>query len=261
MPPSSRGLGHRSFKAATPVRIRLGAPLINFKSMKTIGILGGMGPEATLHLFKLILKETPARKDQEHLKIIIYNNPKVPDRTAYILGKGESPLPYLIEGVEFLNNSGVDIIVMPCNTAHYFYDEISKIAKGKFLHLLNETANEIKARKIEEIGILATTGTLKTGLWQKALGNNIKIIYPDEEIQENLVMESIYGKNGIKAGFKNPPRIMLLEAGKILIEKGAKAIVAGCTEISILMEKNPFQVPLFEPLKIIAKRAVQLALA
>lgn len=220
-----------------------------------------MGPEATLHLFKLIIKETPAKKDQEHLKIIIYNNPKVPDRTAFILGKGESPLPYLIEGVEYLNKAGSDIILMPCNTAHYFYDEISKIAKGKFLHLLIETASEIRLKNIKEIGILATTGTLKTGLWQKALGNDFEIIYPDEKIQQNLVMEAIYGRDGIKAGFKIGPKKKLIQAGNILIEKGAQAIVAGCTEVSIVMERNPFNVPIFEPLEIIAKKAVKMALA
>ncbi len=229
--------------------------------MKTIGILGGMGPEATFHLFKLLIKETPAKKDQEHLKIFIYNNPKVPDRTAFILGKGESPLPYLIEGVEFLNRAGSDIIVMPCNTAHYFYDELSKISKGKFLHLLAETAKEIRESNIKEVGILATTGTLKTGLWQKALGDNVNIIYPDEKTQEKLVMEAIYGINGIKAGFKKKPKELLIQAGNILIKNGAKAIVAGCTEVSIVMERNPFPVPLFEPLKIIAKQAVKLALS
>jgi len=229
--------------------------------MKTIGILGGIGPSATLHLFKLIIEETPAKKDQEHLKIVIYNNPKVPDRTAFILGKGESPLPYLIEGAEFLNRAGSDIIVMPCNTAHYFYEEISKIAKGKFLHLLNETAEEIRRKNIKEIGILATTGTLKTGLWQKAIGEGVRIIYPDEETQENLVMEAIYGERGVKAGFKKKPKELLVKAGNILIKKGAKAIVAGCTEVSIVMERNPFDFPLFEPLKIIAKKAVELALS
>lgn len=220
-----------------------------------------MGPAATLHLFKLILKETPAERDQDHLKIVIYNNPKVPDRTSFILGKGESPLSYLIEGVEFLNKAGSDIIIMPCNTAHYFYDELSKISKGKFLHLLAETAEEVKASNIKEIGILATTGTLKTGLWQKALGENVNIIYPDEQTQEKLVMEAIYGRNGIKAGFSKKPKKLLIQAGNILIKNGAEAIIAGCTEVSIVMEKNPFNVPLFEPLKIIAKRAVRLALS
>lgn len=228
--------------------------------MKTIGILGGMGPEATLHLFKLIIKETPAKKDQEHLKIIIYNNPKVPDRTEFILGKGESPLPYLIEGAKFLDNAGCDIILMPCNTAHYFYDEIVKVVRGKFLHLLNETAREIKDSGVEDVGILATTGTLKTGLWQKALGKGINIIYPDKKEQEKLVMEAIYGEEGIKAGLKRKAKRLLIEAGESLIEKGAKAIIAGCTEVSIVFEINPFPFPLFEPLKIIAKKAVKLAL-
>lgn len=228
--------------------------------MKTIGILGGMGPEATLHLFKLIIKETPAKNDQEHLKIIIYNNPKVPDRTAFILGKGESPLPYLIEGAKFLDSSGCEIIVMPCNTAHYFYDEIVKVVRGKFLHLLNETAKEVMDSGIEDVGILATTGTLKTGLWQKALGKKINIIYPNKREQEELVMKAIYGEEGIKAGLKRKARRLLIEAGESLIEKGAKAIIAGCTEVSVVMELNPFPFPLFEPLKIVARRAVELAL-
>ncbi|MGQ9618587.1 MAG: aspartate/glutamate racemase family protein [Candidatus Aminicenantia bacterium] len=229
--------------------------------MKRIGILGGMGPTATLHLFKLILKETPAKKDQEHLPIIIYNNPHVPDRTSFILGNGESPLPYLIEGVKFLDNAGCEIILMPCNTAHYFYEELKKNIRAEFLHLLKETADEAKLKSVRDIGILATTGTLKTGLWEKTFGEGFSIIYPEEKIQNNLVMEAIYGGKGIKAGYLREPKKLLIEAGNKLIKNGAKAIIAGCTEVSIVMEKNPFSVPLFEPLRIIAKKAVKLALS
>ncbi len=229
--------------------------------MKTIGILGGMGPEATLHLFKLIIKQTPAKKDQEHLKIIIYNNPEVPDRTSFILGKEDSPLPYLIEGAKFLESAGCEILVMPCNTAHYFYEEIAKKVKVQFLHLLKETVEEAKSKNVKRIGILATTGTLRTELWGKAFGKDFEILYPDENTQQNLVMEAIYGRKGIKAGFKREAKKLLIRAGETLIKKGAEAIVAGCTEISIVMEKNPFSVPLFEPLKIIAKRAVKMALS
>ncbi|HDH63258.1 MAG TPA: amino acid racemase, partial [Firmicutes bacterium] len=94
--------------------------------MKTVGIIGGMGPEATLDLFYKIIKNTPAKKDQEHIHLIIDNYPQIPDRTQFILGKGENPLPYLLRSANLLENAGVDAICMPCNTAHFFVDDIRK---------------------------------------------------------------------------------------------------------------------------------------
>ncbi|GAH53208.1 unnamed protein product, partial [marine sediment metagenome] len=107
---------------------------------KIIGILGGMGPEATVDLFHKIIKFTPAKKDQDHFRIIIDNNPKIPDRTAAILGKGEDPLPALQETARNLEKAGVDFIIIPCNTAHYFLPQIQKSVNIPVLNMIEETA-------------------------------------------------------------------------------------------------------------------------
>ncbi len=228
-----------------------------------IGILGGMGPEATVYLFDLIVRLTKAEKDQEHIPIIIYNNPKIPHRTDAILKDGPSPLPLLIEGAKFLEKSGVDFIVMPCVTAHYFYSEIVKNIKTPFLHLIEETYNYVKNEfpELKKIGLLATTGTVETGLFQQYFEEgNLKVVIPDEEDQ-NKVMKAIYSPQGIKAGYKNGlPKNLLVEVAKNLInKKDSQTIIAGCTEVPLVLKKNDLSVPLIDPLEIIARESIKKA--
>ncbi|MCP2520410.1 amino acid racemase [Candidatus Aminicenantes bacterium AC-335-B20] len=227
---------------------------------KTIGILGGMGPEATVYLFELIVKMTDADKDQEHIPIIIYNNPKIPHRTCAILGGGPSPLPFLIKGAKFLEKAGADFIVMPCVTAHYFYSEIIKKIKIPFLHLIEETYNYVKKEfpTIKRLGLLATSGTIKTNLFQEYFEKGgIEIIIPDEK-EQNKVMEAIYCSNGIKAGYKNGlPKNLLMEAAENLIsKKRCEGIIAGCTEVPLALKREDFRVPFINPLEIIARKSI-----
>ncbi|MEW6457239.1 MAG: amino acid racemase [Acidobacteriota bacterium] len=225
-------------------------------------MLGGMGPEATLHLFKLIIKNTPAKIDQEHIPILIWNNPHIPDRTKFIIEKGEDPLPHLIEGAKKLENSGADFLVMPCITAHYFYEKILKEIKIPFLHIIRETIEHQKNRfpGLKKIGILASTGTVRTGLFQKFFKKEgIEIITPDANDQNNLIMKAIYGDKGVKAGYKILPKKLLIEAGNNLIKKGAEALISGCTEVPLLLTKNVFNVPLLDPLIVLAKSSVKFS--
>lgn len=110
----------------------------------TIGILGGMGPEATKYLFDSIIKNTPVKKDQDHIPVIIFSNPKTPDRTLHIVYGEESPLPYLHEGVKFLNNCNVSIIAIACNTSHFYYDDLSYNSEVPILHMIKLTALHLK---------------------------------------------------------------------------------------------------------------------
>jgi len=222
---------------------------------RTIGILGGMGPLATVELFKRIVLKTPAKRDQDHPRIIIYNNPKIPDRTAYILGKGENPLPELIEGAKKLESWGADFIIMPCNTAHIFADEIQKAISIPLLNMIEETAEYVKQLGIMRMGLLATTGTVVSGIYQRALEKRgIKAIIPDEQ---DKVMRGIY--EGIKANRFELGRRFLLEIAKKL-EKESEGIIAGCTEVSVALKPRDLEVPLIDPLDVIAERAVRLAL-
>jgi len=134
---------------------------------KIIGILGGMGPEATIDLFYKIIKFTPAEKDQEHLRIIIDNNPKIPDRTNAILGTGKDPLPELITTAKNLEKAGADFIIMPCNTAHYFISKIQKNISIPILNMIQETANDVKRvfPDFKKVCLFASKGTYKTKLY------------------------------------------------------------------------------------------------
>ncbi|ADT83305.1 cysteate racemase [Thermococcus barophilus] len=224
---------------------------------KIIGILGGMGPMATVELFKRIVLKTPAKRDQDHPRIIIYNNPKIPDRTAYILGKGENPLPELIDSAKKLESWGADFIIMPCNTAHFFADEIQRAINIPLINMIEETAEYVKQLGIKRVGLLATTGTVVSGIYQRALEKKgIKVIIPNKEEQEN-VMRGIY--EGIKANKFEFGRELLLEIAKKL-EKESEGIIAGCTEVSVALKPEDLEVPLIDPMDVIAEKAVKLAL-
>ncbi|HHI01312.1 MAG TPA: amino acid racemase [Thermococcus litoralis] len=224
---------------------------------KVIGILGGMGPLATVDLFRRIVLKTPAKKDQDHPRIIIYNNPKIPDRTAYILGKGENPLPELIDSAKKLEEWGADFIIMPCNTAHYFAEEIQKAIKIPLINMIEETASYVASLGMKRVGILATMGTIVSGIYQKALEKRgIKGVVPSVEDQEK-VMKGIY--EGVKAGDIELGRKLLLEVAKKL-EKEAEGIIAGCTEVSIALKQENLNVPLVDPMDILAQKAVKMAL-
>lgn len=230
------------------------------KMNQTIGILGGMGPEATVHMFNLIVKYTKADTDQEHIPIIIFNNPKIPDRTTAILHGGPSPLPALVEGAKLLEKAGADLIVMPCHTAHYYYNEIIPHIHIPFLHLQRETLRCVERLpgNIKRFGLIATTGTIKMGLFQAVFNESkkgLEIITPGSEDRE-IMMAAMYGEKGIKRGFKEEPRDLLLKVISHLKEQKAEAIIAGCTEISLVLSESELQLPVIDPLIITAKAAI-----
>ncbi|MDQ1350079.1 MAG: aspartate racemase [Acidobacteriota bacterium] len=227
---------------------------------QTIGILGGMGPEATAHMFNLIIKYTKAGTDQEHIPIIVFDNPKIPDRTAAILHGGPSPLPALVESAKLLEKAGADLIVMPCHTAHYFYDEIIPHLHIPFLHLQRETLRYVEQRpgNLKRFGLIATTGAIKMGLFQAIFSESkkgLEIIAPGLEDQE-IMMTAMYGEKGIKRGYKQEPRELLLKVIAHLKEQGAEAIIAGCSETPLVLKESEFQLPVIDPVIITAKAAI-----
>ncbi|MDH5706946.1 MAG: amino acid racemase [Candidatus Aminicenantes bacterium] len=229
---------------------------------KTIGILGGMGPEATAYFYGLIIKNTKAEKDQEHIPVVIYANPGVPERTAAVLGKGPSPLPQLLEGIRVLKEAGADFIVMPCVTAHHFYNEIMREVKVNFLNLVEETVLYAlrKNPKLKKAGLVSSTGTLRARLFHEAFAREaVEIIEPQEEEQER-VMEAIFGKEGVKAGYTSgKSREAIRDAARALIARGAEAVIAGCTEVPLVLKARDIEVPLIEPLQILAEASIKMA--
>jgi aspartate racemase len=226
---------------------------------KIIGILGGMGPEATTDLFYKIIKLTPAGKDQDHLRVIIDNNPKIPDRTAAILGKGEDPLPALRETARNLEKAGADFIIIPCNTAHYFLPSIQESVKIPLLNIIEETAKETQKKipSIKKVGLLASIGTYKTEIYSQHFKKfNIEVISPEEKDKEK-VMKVIYA---VKTGdLSEEIKKNITSIAQKLIDKGAEAVIAGCTEIPLILKEGDVSVPIIDPTQALAEAAIQKA--
>jgi len=219
---------------------------------KIIGIIGGMGPEATADLYLKIIKNTKAKKDQDHFRVIIDSNVKIPDRTQAILHKGEDPTPVLIETAKNLEKLSVDVACIPCITAHYFYEVVQESVNYKIINIIEELVKYIKKNypTIKKVGVLSTTGTIKTKLFNQYLKDYL-IVYPTEKIQEKNVMEAIYGEEGIKSGGKPEfAKKLLVEAGEKVIERGAEVVIAGCTEIGLVLSEDSFEVETLDLLEI-----------
>jgi len=226
-------------------------------SSKTLGIVGGMGPLATAMLFEKVATLTRVSKDQDHIRVLIDSNPMIPDRTAHIVAGGEDPRPELAATAAHLQAMGADFLIMPCNTAHYFYDEITKGLTIPFLHMVNETATYIGTHfpETQKVGILATEGTCKAGVYETALRQQgLTPLTPEPAMQQH-VTDLIYG---IKANQKIPID-GFMDAVTALKDKGATCFVLGCTELSVAHKLYCFTGPFVDPLTVIAKAAIRFA--
>lgn len=234
-------------------------------SVSTIGVLGGMGPEATNRLCALITACTHVSKDQDHIPVITYNNSLIPPRVGAISGLSESPVPEMVRTARVLEQAGADMLVLPCNLAHYFIDEVQREVQIPILNMIEETVRFIIAGHpaFRTVGLLASTPTIKHGLYERSCAaHQIAVLTPDDAAQEALVMEAIYGERGIKCGYKDEPRSLLTEAAQQLSMKGAQLIIAGCTEVSLVLgqdEQSSFQV--VDPMEMMARVAVEKARA
>jgi aspartate racemase len=224
---------------------------------RTIGILGGMGPEATARLFDRIIALTPAKQDQAHLPVLICNWPQIPDRTAAIKGQGESPVPVAAQGLQILANSGADFIAIPCNSIHAFFPELQAATQVPLLHLIAEVhlaAVQRWPNNLRRLGLLATDGTLESGIYQKIFAAaGCEIISPDASRQKE-VMASIYA---IKAGEKRFREA--LAAGRDLVERRAQGIILGCTELSLVKNFLANDLPIIDSTEVLAQACVDIA--
>ena len=227
---------------------------------KKLGIIGGMGPQATIYMFNKIVSMTPAETDQEHIEILIHNNTKIPDRTQAILNNGKSPLEQLIRSGRILEQMGADVLIVPCMTSHYYFDDLKKQMTIPIINAIEQTANHVGNNypTIKNIGILATSGTLKSNLFQNyLLQQNLNPIVPSDNVQKNFVMEAIYGSEGIKAGFINQhTKNKLLEAAKTMIHDGAEVLIAGCTEIPLVIQDKDFDIPIVDTMEVLSRAAI-----
>lgn len=207
-----------------------------------LGIIGGLGPLASSYLYEMITKRTNAKKDQDHLNIVLLSHPSIPDRTKYILKESNtSPLPFLIEDAKLLEKLGVKVISIPCNTSCYFHENLQKEVSIPISNLVKNTVKYIKEKNIKKVAILATQGTIKSNLYQKELEKeNISYITPNAE----KVMELIY--DYIKAG-KEVTNELFNECIK---NAEVDAFILGCTELSLLKPKLNLTDKFIDPLEI-----------
>ena len=227
-------------------------------SEKTIGILGGMGPEATADLFYRIVKATPVERDQDHPRTIIYSNSKVPDRTPAIAGEGESPLPEMLMAARSLEGAGADFLIISCNTAHYFIEELRNELGVPVLHMIEMTAR-LAAREYPDtrrVGLIATDGTLRSGIYERFFGEaGMEVLVPTADLQSRA-MDAIY--EHIKKGDLDTGRNISLDVARDLVGRGVDLVVCGCTEISLVLKDGDIAVPVVDPLQVLAEVAVRV---
>jgi len=199
---------------------------------KTLGIIGGVGPLATMFIGEMIVRRTNATKDQEHVHTIIDNDTSIPDRTAYILDQtNEDPVPYLVKDANKLANAGADLICIPCNTAHTFYEDLQTASPVPVLHMIRETAKRAASTGAKRVGLLATDGTITSAVYQQALiEQDIEPVLPDKDIQKQ-VMSVIY--DYVKAG-KEVSEHQWNGIEQAMLQQGCDKIILGCTELSIV---------------------------
>jgi aspartate racemase len=223
---------------------------------KRLGVIGGLGPLATAYFYELIVRMTDAGADQEHIETVIFSKPTIPDRTEYILGKsGKNPLNDMIEAGRKLVGMGADYIAIPCITAHYFYASLSEKIRAPVLHAVKEVAHYLKGQEVRCAGILASEGTIHSGLVQQELElSKISTVVPSGEKQKQL-SELIY--QGIKAN--QPIDINLFrEITDELKAAGAEVIILGCTELSLIKRDFDLGPGFIDAMEVLAMRAVML---
>jgi len=228
---------------------------------KIIGILGGMGPLATVDLFQKIVTNTNARIDQEHFKIIIYNNPYVPSRVDAIVKEKESPLEELIKSAQLIESAGADFILIPCHTAHNWLPELQEAIRIPIINMVELVADhiaEVNGKHSAKILLLATTATIKSKIYERALENRgIKLLIPKES-EQNIIASSI---DEVKSGnIKNNP--FLYSLGHIIEnykQDGVTSIIGGCTELPLLFPFLPDGIEYIDPTLLLARAAIKLA--
>ena len=200
---------------------------------KTLGVLGGMGPAASAEFMRLLAVKAPAQKDQEHPRVILLSSPGTPDRTAYLLGRGEDPEPYLLEGLQTLSGWGADILAVTCNTAHYYIDRFRDQLDKPVVHIIDETVRESRERSAEGAWLCATLGTMKAGIYQKhAQQSGYEFFSPAEDLQS--VIHDV--TDLVKAGKYEESGRLFREVCEALWAIKRVPVVAGCTEIPIAYE-------------------------
>jgi len=200
--------------------------------MKRLGILGGMGPAASAEFVTRLIRQTPAGHDQEHIPFVLWNEPRIPDRSTSMRNGDNQPLLWLLQGIQALKTVGCDRVVIPCNSAHFWYDDMAKMGVP-ITHIVDSIADELRVLHLENstIGVMGTQGTIEHGLYQSRLqSQGWQCIVPDCNEMDLFVQPAI---DLIKAGKIQESQLLLMKVIHSLIDRGARAVVLGCTELPL----------------------------
>ena len=219
-----------------------------------LGILGGMGPQATQVFYQRILDWTDAARDQEHIPTLIWSDTAMPDRTAAILsGETEPVFQQLLDGARLLEREGCTVLAIPCNTSHYFADRLQEDISIPLIHMPRETVGVLAEEGRRKVGILATDGTIRTGVYQKeCTARGIEAVSPPEEVQK-LVMSIIYDE--IKRGEKGS-REKFAVIDRWLRQAGCDSAILGCTELSVYRTYHGLPDHYLDAMDVLAQRCI-----
>lgn len=223
--------------------------------MRVLGVIGGLGPMATAFFMQMVIEMTQADTDQEHIGMIVYDCPSIPDRTSYILGKShKNPETPMIAIGRKLAADGADLIAIPCVTAGYFYETLTKEIEVPIINVIEETVQYLVGQQIEAVGLMATDGTIQCGLFQKSLHQRgIRVVLPTEHAQRD-VMHLIYRDvKATKPVEMNRFRRVTAE----LRREGAQVILLGCTELSMIRKDEQIGAGYLDVMQVLAKCSVE----
>lgn len=224
---------------------------------KIVGVLGGMGPDATADFMSRVIRATPAEKDQDHLRMLVDNNPHVPNRQEALLRGGEDPGPTLAAMARGLEAAGADFLVMPCNTAHAFAHAITEAVDIPLVSIIDATVGACGDAGM--IGVLATDGCIASGVFQEALADRGRVAVLPDDVEMDALMSLI---RRIKAGDTDADIVAGMRAiAEALAVRGAEVIVAGCTEIPLVLDQGMLDVPLVSSTDALARATVAFALS
>ncbi|WAC71640.1 amino acid racemase [Roseateles sp. SL47] len=234
-----------------------------------VGVVGGVGPAATVDFLGKLVKNTPAEKDQDHIKVVVEQNPQIPDRTENLVRGGSDPTVSLYATCKRLEAADAALIAIPCNTAHAFVERIQPYLSIPIISMLETTAEHLRSHLPAggKVGLLATSGTVQSGIYAEAIVRvGLDLLIPDAEHQEQ-VMGAIYGPEGVKAGFTAGLCAQQLDTAlRHLVERGAQAVILGCTELPLVVAANEALtvggrlIRVVDPTELLARRCVRLAM-
>ena len=226
---------------------------------RRLGVLGGMGPLAGAAFALRVVQLTPAESDQQHIPVLLCNDPAVPDRSAALMGNGPSPLPGMLRGIHTLLAGGVDCIAIPCNTAHLWFDELQAASSVRLLHIVESVVTDLRRQGVThgKIGVLGTPATIATGLYQRHLrAAGYEPIEPTPAEVQRLCVPAIAA---VKANRVEEAFGPAAEGICLLAQRGAKAVVLGCTELPLAVppaRRDEFEMVLTDSIDALARQAI-----